>query len=636
MQDGLIKVSAVTPKIKVADLAYNEKNILECMNQAFEKQVKICVFPELCITSYSCGDLFIQRALLDGAKEVLDHLLNASKGHDTLFFVGLPYEHRSKLYNVAAIFQDGQVLGFVPKSFLPNYAEFYEPRQFSAGLGINTKTTYAGKEVPFSTKLLLNCANIEKLVVACEICEDVWVPNSPSISHALAGTNVIVNLSASNEIVSKAEYRRNLIKMQSAKLVCAYIYASCGVGESTQDLVYSGHNIIAEDYNILAESERFKESFLTADIDIQKLNCSRRKYTTYLQNEAQDYQIVDFKLVEKKTKLERHYPQNPFIPEEKEELEERLNDITLIQALGLVKRLEYTKCKDVVIGLSGGLDSTLALLVINQAFSIMKLDKKGIHAITMPGFGTASRTKNNAIQLATSLGVSLETIDITKSVTQHLSDIHHDLAKSDVVYENAQARERTQILMDLANEYHGLVIGTGDLSELALGWATYNGDCMSMYNVNASVPKTLVRYLVKHYADNNPSLAPTLLDIVATPISPELLPLKEGKVVQETENIIGPYELHDFFLYYVFKNGFKPEKIYRIAKITWGSKYDDATILKWLKVFYTRFFSQQYKRSCMPDGPKVGTISLSPRGDLRMPSDAEATLWLTALAKIKC
>ena len=622
MKQGFVKVAAVTPKIKVADTAYNGKLIRSYMEECAKEGAKIVVFPELCITGYTCQDLFLQEKLLQGAEEELLQIAECSVAIDGIFFVGLPYEINGKLYNMAAVISGGEVLGMVPKSFLPNYNEFYERRHFTPGAELCTEVTLSdGSVVPVDRDLLFTCDNMRRLRIGVELCEDLWTPNPPSIGHALAGATVIVNLSASNEITGKDSYRRELVAGQAARLLAAYIYASAGEGESTQDLVFSGHNIIAENGHILAESKRFTYGVIYSEIDVEKLTEERRRMTTF---ETEDtHTDIAFSLKMEETKLTRFVDPAPFVPGDKNTRDKRCDEILMIQAMGLKKRLEHTNA-NAVVGISGGLDSTLALLVTARAFDLSGKDRKGIIAVTMPGFGTTDRTYDNAVKLIECLGATFVEVDIKNAVNVHFSDIGQDPAVHDVTYENSQARERTQILMDIANKNNALVIGTGDLSELALGWATYNGDHMSMYAVNASVPKTLVRHLVQYYADTcqDAELEKTLLDVLDTPVSPELLPPEDGKISQKTEDLVGPYELHDFFLYHMLRLGFTPAKIYRLARIAFAGTYDDDFILKWLKTFYHRFFAQQFKRSCLPDGPKVGSVAVSPRGDLRMPSDA--------------
>lgn len=632
MRQGFVKAAAVTPKIKVADTKYNAELILDMMKESTRQGAKIVVFPELCLTGYTCQDLFLQERLLQGAKDALIKLVKESASLDAIFFVGLPFEILGKLYNVAAVFSHGEVLGLVPKSYLPNYNEFYEARHFVSGAELATEVVLPdGSCVPADRDLLFVCEQMPKLRIGVELCEDLWTPNPPSISHALAGASVLVNLSASNELTGKDSYRRELVSGQSARLLAAYIYASAGEGESTQDLVFSGHNIIAENGQILAESKRFGHGILYSEIDVERLCAQRRRMTTFV-TEDQTHTEILFSLKIEETKLTRFIDPAPFVPTDRQNREKRCDEILMIQAMGLKKRLEHTGA-NAVVGISGGLDSTLALLVTVRAFDLCGRDHKGITAVTMPGFGTTDRTYDNAVKLIQSLGAEFVEVDICQSVNVHFSDIGQDPSVHDVTYENSQARERTQILMDIANKKNALVIGTGDLSELALGWATYNGDHMSMYAVNASVPKTLVRHLVRYYADTceDKQLSDTLYDVLDTPVSPELLPPEDGKISQKTEDLVGPYELHDFFLYYMLRQGFSPAKIYRLAKIAFAGTYEDAFILKWLKTFCRRFFAQQFKRSCLPDGPKVGSVAVSPRGDLRMPSDACATLWMEEL-----
>ena len=627
MKQGFVKVAAVTPKVKVADTSYNGECIRCLMKETVEKGAKVVVFPELCITGYTCSDLFWQDRLLLQAKEELIEIAKSSKKLDGIFFVGLPLEINGKLYNVAAAISEGKILGIVPKQYLPNYNEFYEQRHFKSGTELCTEIKIGDDEVTVDCDLIFACEQMPKLKIGVEICEDLWVPNPPSIQHAMDGATIIVNPSASDEITGKSIYRKELVAGQSARLVCGYIYASAGDGESTQDVVYSGHNIIAENGQVLAESERFTNQIVYSEIDVARLEADRRRMTTF---DTQEGNFVPFSLKMKKTKLTRYIDPSPFVPGNKADRDRRCDEILMIQAMGLKKRLEHTGCKSAVIGISGGLDSTLALLVTVRAFDLLGIEHKNIVAVTMPGFGTTDRTYDNAVNLIKCLGAEFIEVDIKNAVNIHFKDIGHDASVHDVTYENGQARERTQILMDLANKKNGMVIGTGDLSELALGWATYNGDHMSMYAVNASVPKTLVRHLVRYYADTCGSelLEKTLLDVLDTPVSPELLPPENGQISQKTEDLVGPYELQDFFLYNMMRLGFEPEKIYRLAKIAFKGTYDDEFILKWIKTFYRRFFAQQFKRSCLPDGPKVGTVAVSPRGDWRMPSDACVRIWM--------
>ncbi|NLM35175.1 MAG: NAD(+) synthase [Clostridiales bacterium] len=636
MRDGFIKVAAITPEIKVADVDYNSEIICSYMKKAEQEGAKISVFPELCITGYTCQDLFWQDRLLESAKNGLLNIAAYSKGLEGIYFVGLPLSINSKLYNVSAAISQGKILGIVPKIYLPNYNEFYEGRHFASGKHLNTSVEIGNQKVSVSSKLIFKCQEMPSLKIAVELCEDLWVPNPPSISHALAGATVIVNLSASDEITGKSLYRRELVSGQSARLICGYIYASAGNGESTQDVVYSGHNIIAENGKILRESELFTTGITCSELDLQHIEADRRRMTTFDNNIEDEYAWISFHLQETETKLSRYIDPMPFVPSRADYRNRRCNEILMIQAMGLKKRLEHIGCGKAVIGISGGLDSTLALLVTVRAFDLLGLDRKGIVAVTMPGFGTTDRTYDNGVKLIRCLGADFREISIVNAVNSHFSDIGHDPSIHDVTYENCQARERTQILMDLANKTGGIVIGTGDLSELALGWATYNGDHMSMYAVNASIPKTLVRHLVKYYADTcgDKTLAETLHDILATPVSPELLPPEKGEISQKTEDLVGPYELHDFFLYHMLRRGSSPLKIFRLARHAFKDKYDATFILKWEKIFYKRFFTQHFKRSCLPDGPKVGTVAVSPRGDLRMPTDACASIWLKELEAI--
>lgn len=637
MKDGYIKVAAATPKVKVADCPYNTSLILAEMEDAKKKGVQILVFSELTISSYTCGDLFLQGPLLREAKKGLLRVAEASKGSDMVVVVGVPYAVDQKLYNCAAVIQDGMILGLVPKQYLPNYSEFYEARHFARGSKKVRMITIGDQEVPFGTNLLFTCKEIEELVIACEVCEDLWVPLPPSTRHALAGATIICNTSASDEITTKETYRRNLVSNQSARLVSGYIYACVGDGESTQDVVYSGHNLICENGSILAEAKRFENETIYAQMDLQRLSAERRRMTTFFDELEEEYVRVPFSMKEKDVELERTYPKTPFIPSDRKERDKRCDEILTIQAMGLKKRLEHTRCEHAVIGISGGLDSTLAVLVTARAFDMLGIPRSNMVCVTMPCYGTTDRTYQNAITLMKRLGADLKEINIIKAVEQHFKDIDHDESIHNVVYENSQARERTQILMDLANKYNGMVIGTGDLSELALGWATYNGDHMSMYAVNTSVPKTLVRYLVLYYAETtkDQALKEVLMDVLDTPVSPELLPPVDGVISQKTEDLVGPYELHDFFLYYMMRFGFSPKKLYRMARKTFAEEYDKETIYKWLRTFFWRFFAQHFKRTCLPDGPKVGSVAVSPRGDLRMPTDASVNLWIEELEELK-
>ena len=636
MKDGFIRVCAATPLVNVADCDFNEKQIIEIINEANSKDTNILVLPELCITGYTCGDLFSQEALIFAAKASLARIASHTKGMKLLTFVGLPYACNSKLYNVASAVHDGRVIGFVPKKNLPNHSEFYELRHFAEGFERAVNVRFEGYEVPFGTNILFQCENVPDLVVAAEICEDAWVPCPPAISHALAGATVIANCSASDETVGKEKFRRSLISTHSASLVCGYVYASAGEGESTQDLVFGGHNIIAENGSVLAESKRFTNQNIYSEIDLGRIAGERRRMNNFKADSRDNYTVVSFEADYKDISLTRKYNKSPFIPENKSERDDRCEEILSIQAMGLKKRLSHTHCESAVIGISGGLDSTLALLVIARAFDSLNIPRGKIVAVTMPCFGTTDRTYNNAVELTRRLGATLREIDIKATVLSHFNDIGQDVNKHDVTFENAQARERTQILMDIANMTNGMVIGTGDMSELALGWATYNGDHMSMYGVNGSVPKTLVRHLVKHYAETceDSRLSEILLDVLDTPVSPELLPPKEGEIAQKTEDLVGPYELHDFFMYYILRFGYMPHKVYRLACHAFEGEYERDVIYKWLRTFYWRFFGQQFKRSCLPDGPKVGSVGVSPRGDLRMPSDAARELWIKDLENI--
>ncbi|MGN1133496.1 MAG: NAD(+) synthase [Oscillospiraceae bacterium] len=640
MKNGFVKVAACTPEIKVADVDFNVEQILSQIKYCADNKVKIAVFPELCITSYTCQDLFFQDALLDRAMEGLLQIAKASEKLDMLVFVGLPVKSKGKLYNCAAVMKSGEILAFVPKTHLPNYNEFYEQRHFAAFDGIEALVEmkkYGDYEPVSMGQYIFACKDIPELAVGCEICEDLWVADPVSNHLAMSGASVICNLSASDEVIGKEQYRRQLVSNQSARLVSGYIYCSAGDGESTQDMVFSGHNIIAENGGILAESKLFENGVLISEIDVKKLAFERRKMSTY-SAESDAFDKIYFDLQPEETSLTRKISRTPFIPSDNEERNERCHLILQMQSQGLKKRIEHTHSKAVVIGISGGLDSCLALLVCVEAMDLLKRPHSDIVAVTMPCFGTTKRTRSNAELMCSALGVTFKEVDITKSVKQHFEDIGHDINNHNVVFENGQARERTKVLMNISNQVGGFVVGTGDLSELALGWATYNGDHMSMYGVNASIPKTLVRHIVKYYADTTTSkeLAPILLDILDTPVSPELLPTDESatEITQKTEDLVGPYELHDFYLYYGIRWGFEPKKVYRLAKNAFDGEYDDNTILKWLKTFYRRFFSQQFKRSCLPDGAKIGSVTLSPRGDWRMPSDAVCDLWQKQLEEL--
>lgn len=636
MIDSFIKVSAACPKTKVADVNFNLDNIEECVDKALQDSSKLVIFPELCITSYTCADLFSQQILIDKSYDSIKQLCSFSKQKDILICIGAPLLNNYNLYNCAYIIFKGKILGIVPKSYLPNYTEFYEKRWFTEGIGIKDTTISLSfqQDIPFGTNLIFQAG---KLKLGLEICEDLWVTIPPSSYLSLAGANVLGNLSASNEIVSKADYRKSLVQGQSGRCISSYVYSSSGIGESSTDLVFSGHLLIGDNGSIINENHRFQREnqVITSIIDLDRLDMERSKNISFsdsmkfcpyeVKNIQFEYENMDIGVFNKT--IEKH----PFVPSDKKVRDYRCKEIFNIQTSALAKRLEHTGIKKAIVGISGGLDSTLALLVIVKTFDLLKIPRKNIITITMPGFGTTDRTYNNAVNLCKNLNTDFREINIVAACLQHFKDIGHPVEKHDVTYENVQARERTQILMDIANKEGGLVIGTGDLSELALGWCTYNGDHMSMYSVNCSIPKTLVKFLVKYVSqkESDKNTSDLLVDILDTPISPELLPKdSEGNIAQKTEDLVGPYELHDFFLYYFVRHGATPEKIRFLANIAFKSIYDDETIAKWLKKFITRFFTQQFKRSAIPDGPKVGTISLSPRGDWRMPSDASYNSWL--------
>jgi NAD+ synthase (glutamine-hydrolysing) len=641
MRHGFVRVAAATSVIRVADCGYNTDRILELIDIAQRQEIKLVVFPELSVTGYTCGDLFLQDTLLRNAMESVKRIAEFTKDKEIAAVIGFPYLVKGKLYNTAAVIQGGKVLGLIPKISIPNYTEFYEARYFTSGIVDPILINFMGDEIYFGSRILFQCTHMPDFILGVEICEDLWIPQSPSIAHCVAGAMIIANLSASDELTGKDAYRRELVKSQSARLVCGYLYSDAGEGESTTDVVFAGHNLIAENGTLLKESNTFENGMIASELDLGKLKSERRRMHTYLGQNTVSYQIIPFSFKEgsyelPELPLTRYIDPAPFVPSDKSDRDKRCKDIISIQALGLKTRLAHIGSKCAVVGISGGLDSTLALLVTNRAFEMLGLDKKGILAVTMPCFGTTDRTYRNAISLAECIGVTLKEIPIRDAVELHFKDIDHDSNQHDLTFENSQARERTQVLMDIAGKYNGFVVGTGDMSELALGWATYNGDHMSMYGVNSSVPKTLVRYLVSYFADTteDQKLHDVLLDVLDTPVSPELLPPKDGEIAQKTEDIVGPYELHDFFLYYILRFGFEPDKVFRLAKIAFASSYEDKVILKWLKVFYRRFFSQQFKRSCLPDGPKVGSVSVSPRGDLRMPSDASAAIWMNELDKL--
>ena len=634
MKDGFLKAAALSPALRVADCAYNAGRIVEAMRECAARQVKLAVFPELALTGYTCGDLFFQQALQQAALRGLGQVLEASREWDLLALVGLPLAVNGKLYNCAAAVCRGRLLGLVPKTCLPNYGEFYEKRHFAPGDKRVRTVTVCGQQAPFGTQLLFRCRQMPEFVLGVELCEDLWSALPPSTFHALAGATVIANLSASDETVGKAEYRRALVANQSARLLCCYLYASAGHGESTQDMVFAGHDLVAENGVLLAETEPFKGGDAVSELDCARMLAERARNTSFVPND-EGYQVVGFDLAVTETVLTRWVDPAPFVPGDARRRAERCELILRMQADGLAKRIEHTHAKTAVIGISGGLDSCLALLVAARAMRQLGRPAADVLAVTMPCFGTTRRTRSNAEILCQELGVSFREVNITATVRSHFADIGHDGQTPDVTFENSQARVRTLELMDIANLNGGFVVGTGDLSELALGWATYNGDHMSMYGVNAGVPKTLVRHLVRYEADTAPTdaLRRVLLDILDTPVSPELLPAKDGEIAQRTEELVGPYELHDFYLYYVLRFGFGPRKIFRLAKAAFAGRpeYTDQVLYKWLRSFYWRFFAQQFKRSCLPDGPKVGSVTLSPRGDWRMPSDASAAAWLAEL-----
>ena len=640
MRDGFVKVAAGTLSIRVADCRYNAESCFTLMREADRQGVRVLVLPELCLTGYTCGDLFLQETLLRGAEEALSTVLEATKHLDMVTALGLPVRFENKLYNCAAVIHKGVILGLVPKTHLPNYGEFYEARWFAPGPAETRQVTLCGQSVPLGSRQLFFCQDLPELVLGVELCEDLWAVEPPSTRLAALGATLILNLSASDEVVGKADYRRALVTGQSARLVCGYVYADAGEGESTTDLVFTGHNLIAENGALLSE-RRFASGLTISEVDVARLAYERRRMNTYPSRDGREEALLHglwrtgFSLESATTTLTRYISPTPFVPEDAADRAERCEEILKVAALGLKKRLEHTHAAAAVVGLSGGLDSTLAVLITAVAMGLLDRPASDIIAVTMPCFGTTDRTKSNAVLLAERLGCTLKTIDISEAVRRHFKDIGQSMSDHDVTFENGQARERTQVLMDVANQCGGLVVGTGDLSELALGWATYNGDHMSMYGVNASIPKTLVRHLVGYVcgdkAESEPELSHVLADILDTPVSPELLPAVNGQISQKTEDLVGPYELHDFFLYYAIRWAFPPRKVLRLAEHAFGRTYDRSTILKWEKTFYRRFFTQQFKRSCLPDGPKVGSVTLSPRGDWRMPSDAVAALWLDEL-----
>ncbi len=637
MSYGFVKVASAVPLVKVGDCEWNAHQIESLIAQADGKGVEIICFPEMCITGYTCADLFQQQLLLDSSEMALFHLLDTTRSLNIISIIGLPLRINSLLLNVAVVVQKGKILGAVPKSYIPNYKEFYEKRWFTSGETVDTTTTLCAQTINVSRNTLFSTGNCQ---FGIEICEDLWAPVPPSSTLAIQGADIMFNLSATDEVVSKHAYLFSLLSQQSARCICGYVYSSCGFGESSQDLVFAGNGMIFENGKLIAEGERFamKDQLVISEIDVEYLRSLRQSNTTFTDSQAQAPKVDTVTALSREEwneepVLTRKIDPSPFVPKG-QLLDERCGEIFAIQVAGLARRVSHIGAKTLVIGISGGLDSTLALLVCTQTIDKLKRDRKDIIAITMPGFGTTDRTYHNAVSLMKSLGVTIREVSIKDACIQHFNDIGHDMNIHDVTYENVQARERTQILMDVANQEGGIVIGTGDLSELALGWATYNGDHMSNYGVNCSIPKTLVRHLVTWVANTSvdEESKATLLDIVDTPISPELIPADEnGQIKQKTEDLVGPYELHDFFLYNFIRNGFRPAKVYFLAKRAFSGVYDDGTILKWIRIFYRRFFNQQFKRSCLPDGPKVGSVSLSPRGDWRMPSDAYSTEWIKDL-----
>lgn len=636
MNLGFVRVAAATPEICVADCQHNKNEIIRLIKEANENGASLVVFPELCITGYTCGDLFLQKTLAEGAKQAVTDIVKATADLDIVSVVGLPVAVGGSLYNCGAVICKGKIICLVPKINIPNYSEFYEMRHFTPAENNMCQRVGFGElgEVDLATDVVFQSTEFSDFTFGVEICEDLWVSSSPSANLTTGGANIIANLSASDEVIGKPVYRKSLIEITSASLICGYVFADAGLGESTTDMVFSGNNLIAENGVTLQQAQRYTTGVIYGDIDVEKLSGERRRMTTYKTHTG--CRKYSFSVGAKEFKLSRSFPKTPFVPSSKADISQRCQDILAIQSVGLATRLKHTGIKNAVIGLSGGLDSTLALIVTVHAFDRLKLDRKDITAVTMPCFGTTKRTKSNAEKLAEAYGVSFKEVNITEAVKRHFADIDHNSSVTDVTYENSQARERTQVLMDIANQKNGLVIGTGDLSELALGWATYNGDHMSMYAVNASVPKTLVRYLTAYEAESSDGeLKKVLQDVLDTPVSPELLPPTNGEISQKTEDLVGPYELHDFFLYYFVRFGFTPVKIFYMAQQTFEGAYTPQTILKWLKVFVRRFFMQQFKRSCLPDGPKVGSVTLSPRGDFRMPSDASAALWQQQLDSIE-
>lgn len=633
-EQGFVRVGAVVPKLKVADTEFNCNEIIKQIEVASNNKIQIAVFPELCVTGYTCQDLFEQDTLLEEAEKALNKILDYTNNLDIICIIGMPIKAENQLFNTAVVIQKGKILGIVPKTFIPNYGEFYEKRWFASSKNANKKEIeILDQKVPFGIDLLFKDKENNEICFGIEICEDIWAVEPPSNKLALLGANIIFNLSASNEVIGKKEYRRELVKMQSAKTISGYVYCSSGVNESTSDVVFSGESMIFENGSCLTNNQRFdfESNMIFTEIDTKRLANDRRKNISFMGNPVDlEYREIKINIPDNIENLTREYSKTPFVPEDKKKISEICEEILNIQSYGLAKRLLHTNINKTIIGISGGLDSALAFLVIIKAYEVLNLPKENIIAITMPGFGTTSRTHKNSIKLINEYGATFREINITKSSLQHFEDIGHDKKMKDITYENAQARERTKILMDISNEENGIVVGTGDLSELALGWCTYNGDHMSMYSVNASIPKTLVEYIIKWVADNSKEEYKNIInDILDTPISPELLPPDEnGNIEQKTEEQVGPYILHDFFLYHFLRYGAEPKKIYILACKTFKNDFKKEDIKHWLQVFIKRFFTQQFKRNCMPDGPKVGTVSLSPRGDLRMPSDASYNIWL--------
>ena len=629
MKDGFVRVGCGSFEVQLGNVKENADKIIKYAKLANQTGIKVFVFPELCLTGYTIEDLFYQKRVLNEVHIQLERILDETFDVDMLMIIGAPLVHMNKLYNCAVVINNGQILGVVPKTYIPTYHEFYEGRHFASGPQECSEILINGEYYPFGTDIIFEADDLPHLKVAVEICEDLWAPLPPSTRHCLNGATLIVNPSASNDLTSKSDYRRLLVSSYSARLICGYIYCNAGLGESTTDVVFSNHHIIAENGTILEEETQYEAGIIYTDMDLDKLVSERIEMSTY-ETRHDDYHYIPFEIEQEELKLVRYYDPHPFVPSDQTKCAERCKEVFDIQIHGLIQRLKAAHIKKVVIGISGGLDSTLALLVASMAYQKLEYPSTDIIAVTMPCFGTTSRTKNNALKMMEELGVTSKIVDISESVRQHFKDIGHDENIHDVTYENCQARERTQVLMDIANQEGGIVIGTGDLSEVALGWSTYNGDHMSMYAVNVSVPKTLVRYLVDYVSTlyKGQPLETTLQDILDTPVSPELLPAKDNEIVQKTEDIVGPYELHDFFLYHHVRFHYEPRKLYRITHQAFQNQYDSETIKKWLTLFYRRFFTQQFKRSCIPDGPKVGSVALSPRGDLRMPSDANVSAWL--------